>query len=55
MGDDALRFVLKEQTDYSMALQRCIEYHAKGLMIPNDLLNKTPHHAKILNNLKSNE
>lgn len=50
-----LRLSLKNQTDYSITLQRCIEYHASGRIIPDDLLNKAPHHAKMLNNLKKGE
>lgn len=37
-------------TNYSITLQRCIEYHVSGQEIPSDIAEKAPYHSKMLNN-----
>lgn len=41
----------REESDmeYIIALQRAIEYHSKGKVIPADIVEKCPHHANMLN------
>ena len=39
----------KEMTDYSIALQKCIEHHVRDKVIPKDIAKQAPHHAKLLN------
>ena len=41
----------KKQTDYSIALQRCIEWHRNRHIIPEDIFKEAPHHAQMLNEL----
>jgi hypothetical protein len=36
-------------TDYSISLQQAIEFHSRGLQVPPDVMDRCPHHAKILN------
>jgi len=38
-----------EQVNYSISLQRAIEYHCRGKDIPEVIAKECPHHAKLLN------
>ena len=38
-----------EILDYSIALQRAIEYHCAGKIVPDEISKQCPHHAKKLN------
>ena len=40
---------LVEQEEYSVALQRAIEHHCRGLWVPPDVACGCPHHAEKLN------
>lgn len=44
-----------KQEDYSIALQRAIEYHCKNKLVPKKVAIRCPHHAKILNCHLSNQ
>ena len=35
--------------DYTIALQRSIEYHCKGKIVPDEIARVCPHHAEMLN------
>jgi hypothetical protein len=35
--------------EYIIALQRAIEYHSKGKVVPAEIAEKCPHHADMLN------
>jgi len=37
------------QEDYSIALQRAVEYHCKGKLVPEYIAKECPHHAAMLN------
>lgn len=39
----------EREIDYSIALQRAIEYHCKGMVIPEAIFKQCPHHAGMLN------
>ena len=41
--------IAKEQTDYCIALQRAIEAHCRGELVPSDVYDDCPHHAEKLN------
>lgn len=34
---------------YIINLQRAIEYHCMGLLVPDDVMSECPHHAEMLN------
>jgi len=36
-------------TDYTIAIQRAIEYHCKDRLIPEDIATQCPHYAEMLN------
>ena len=38
-----------EMSDYAIALQRAIEYHCKGQVVPERIGKEFPYHAKMLN------
>jgi hypothetical protein len=38
-----------EQVDYSIALQRAIEHHRRGVAVPPQIASNCPHHAQMLN------
>uniref|UniRef100_A0A6M3KV51 Uncharacterized protein n=1 Tax=viral metagenome TaxID=1070528 RepID=A0A6M3KV51_9ZZZZ len=40
----------KDMSDYSISLQRAIEYYCRGKIVPDDILKICPHHATMLNN-----
>ena len=40
---------MTDNTEYSIALQRSIEHHCKGLVIPEKIAVICPYHAKMLN------
>lgn len=35
--------------DYAIALQRAIEYHCKGKVVPDEIARECPYHAEMLN------
>lgn len=37
------------QVTYSIALQRAIEYHCDGKIVPKVIADECPHHAKMMN------
>ena len=39
----------QKQVDYSIALQRAVEHHCRGVEIPSEIATKCPHHSKMLN------
>ena len=41
--------------DYSIALQRAVEYHCKGKLIPDYIASECPHHAEMLNRHPTNQ
>ena len=43
------------QIDYSIALQRAVEYHCKGKLIPEYIAKECPHHAAMLNRHLTNQ
>ena len=38
-----------KQIDYSIALQRAIEHHRRGVAVPPQIAANCPHHAQMLN------
>ena len=40
---------LAAQVNYSIALQRAIEYHANGARVPQHIAANCPHHSELLN------
>lgn len=40
---------LKDQLDYSIALQSAIWYHCQGKEVPPHIAKSCPHHAQMLN------
>jgi hypothetical protein len=38
-----------EQMDYSIALQRAIEHHRRGVAVPPEIAANCPYHARMLN------
>ena len=50
-GGEAVRSddLLAKSSEYSISLQRAIEFHCRGLAVPPDVMDHCPHHAKILN------
>jgi len=40
---------MKEDLEYSIALQRAIWYHCQGVIIPENIAKKCPHNATMLN------
>lgn len=45
----------KSTWDYVIALQRAIEYHCKGKLVPDNIADECPHHAAMLNYHLSNK
>ena len=43
------REVTREDFEYAQALQRAIEHHCKGMIVPPEIAEKCPHHAEKLN------
>ena len=43
------RIAYASASNYVIALQRAIEYYCKGKLIPDNIANKCPHHAAMLN------
>ena len=41
--------LLARSEDYSIALQRAIEHHCRGVSVPDAIAVRCPHHAKMLN------
>lgn len=41
--------ILQESLRYSIALQKAIEHHCNGQVIPEKIASQCPHHAKMLN------
>ena len=46
---DAMRKQRDEARDYSIALQRAIEHHCRGVAVPPEIAANCPHHAQMLN------
>lgn len=52
---DAALTQAEKQTDYSIALQRAIEYRCRNELVPPDIAALCPHHAAKLNALLMQE
>ena len=48
-GDLKQSDLYRNQLDYSISLQRAIEYHSRGRDVPDEIAKNCPHHAKMLN------
>lgn len=45
---------MRKQAEYSIALQRAIERHCAGELVPEEIAKLCPHHAQKLNAIQAN-